>query len=55
MERKTTIKKGTEGYGYKYTELADINKYCEENGIRYYQEIKTCEINQQDYVYTTLI
>lgn len=55
MERKTTIKKNTEGYGYKYTELADINKYCEENGIRYYQEIKTCEINQQDYVYTTLV
>ena len=55
MERKTTIRKNTEGYGYKYTELADINKYCEENEIRYFQEIKTCEINQQDYVYTTLI
>ena len=55
MERKSTIKKNTEGYGYKYTELADINKYCEANGITYYQEIITCEINQQDYIYTTLI
>lgn len=51
---KSTIAKKTEGYGYKYTELADINKYCEENGIRYYQEIETCEINQKDYIMTTL-
>ena len=28
---KSTIAKKTEGYGYKYTELADINKYCEQN------------------------
>ena len=51
---KSTIAKKTEGYGYKYTELADINKYCEENGIRYYQEVETCEINQKDYIMTTL-
>lgn len=51
---KSTIAKKTEGYGYKYTELADINKYCEENGIRYYQEVETCEINQKDYIITTL-
>ena len=44
---KSTIAKKTEGYGYKYTELADINKYCEENDIRYYQEIETSEINQK--------
>lgn len=49
---KSTIAKKTEGYGYKYTELADINKYCEENGIRYYQEVETCEINQKDYIIT---
>ena len=49
---KSTIAKKTEGYGYKYTELADINKYCEENGIRYWQEVDTCEINQKDYIIT---
>lgn len=49
-----TIKKKTLGYGYKYTELADINKYCEENKIYYYQEVETCEINQKDYIVTYL-
>lgn len=52
---KTTIAKKTEGYGYKYTELADINKYCEESGIRYYQEVETSEINQKDYIITYLV
>ena len=52
---KSTIAKKTEGYGYKYTELADINKYCEYNDIRYYQEIETSEINQKDYIITYLI
>lgn len=51
---KSTIAKKTEGYGYKYTELADINKYCEENAIRYWQEVETCEINQKDYIITYL-
>lgn len=52
---KSTIAKKTEGYGYKYTELADINKYCEENGITYFQEVETCEINQKDYIITYLV
>lgn len=52
---KSTIAKKTEGYGYKYTELADINKYCEMNNIRYYQEIETCEINQKDYIVTYIV
>lgn len=52
---KSTIAKKTEGYGYKYTELADINKYCEENGIRYWQEVETSEINQKDYIITYLM
>ena len=51
---KSTIAKKTEGYGYKYTELADINKYCEENNITYYQEVETSEINQKDYIITYL-
>lgn len=49
---KSTIAKKTEGFGYKYTELADINKYCEENGILYYQDVDTCEINGKDYIIT---
>lgn len=52
---KSTIAKKTEGYGYKYTELADINRYCEENGIRYWQEVDTCDINQKDYIITHLL
>ena len=51
---KNTIAKKTEGYGYKYTELADINKYCLENDITYCQEIETSEINQEDYIITYL-
>lgn len=51
---KSTIAKKTEGYGYKYTELADINKYCEVNDITYYQEVETSEINQKDYIITYL-
>lgn len=49
---KSTIAKKTIGFGYKYTELADINKYCENNGIRYWQEVETNEINQKDYIIT---
>lgn len=51
-KRKTTIKKNKEGYGYKYTELAEINKYCEDNGITYFQETETCETNLEDYIIT---
>ena len=54
MERKTTIKKNKEGYGYTYTDITAINKYCEENGITYYQEVETCEINGKDYIITYL-
>lgn len=54
MERKTTIKKNKEGYGYTYTDISAINKYCEENGITYYQEVETCEINSRDYIITYL-
>lgn len=51
---KNTIAKKSEAYGYKYTELADINKYCLENDITYYQEVETNEINQKDYIITYL-
>lgn len=52
---KSTIAKKTEGYGYRYTELADINKYCEDNNITYFQEVETNEINQKDYIITYLV
>lgn len=51
----TRLAKKTEGYSYKYVELADINKYCEDNGITYYQEVDTCDINQKDYIVTHVI
>lgn len=51
----TRLAKRTEGYSYRYVELADINKYCEDNDIRYYQEVETNEINQKDYIITYLI
>lgn len=51
---KNTIKKNKEGYGYRYTELAEINKYCIENEIEYYQEVETCELNGNDYIITYL-
>ena len=52
MAEVTRIKKNKDGYGYKYTELADINKYCENNNIDYYQETETCDINGEDYIIT---
>lgn len=49
---KTTLRKNKNGYGYKYTELAEIHKYLEENNMRYYQTIETCELNGCDYIMT---
>lgn len=39
-------------YSYTYTDLASINKWLEENGMDYYQEIETNETNGKDYVLT---
>ena len=38
---ETNLKKNKQGYGYKYTELAQINEYLESKGISYYQIIKS--------------
>ena len=53
---KTTINKNAKGYGYTYTDLAEINKYCEENGIRYYQYVDSTITDNQivDYIVTVL-
>ena len=48
---KTTLKKNTAGYGYKYTELADINEYIESIGETYYQYVEPHE-NGRDYIMT---
>lgn len=49
---KTTISKNSQGYGYKYTDLAEIHRYCEENNITYYQYVDV--INDIDYIMTVL-
>lgn len=48
----TILKKNSEGYGYKYTDIAEIHKYLEENDMKYYQEIETNETNGKDYIMT---
>lgn len=47
---ETNLKKNKEGYGYKYTELAEIHNYLEQNNMTYYQFIKVIEGN--DYIFT---
>ena len=51
-QTKTTLKKNKDGYGYKYTELAEIHNYLEEHNMKYYQTIETNEINRCDYIMT---
>ena len=49
---KTTLTKNKKGYGYKYTELAEIHRYLEENNMKYYQEIETEQNTGMDYIMT---
>jgi len=46
-----TLSKNAAGYGYKYTDLAQINKFIESIGETYYQYIDTDE-NGNDYIVT---
>lgn len=46
------IKKNADGYGYKYTDLAQITKLLSENEISYYQEIET--VGDNDYIITVI-
>lgn len=48
------VKKNKEGYGYKYTDLAQIHDYLEETGQSYYQYIETDDIGT-DYIMTVPI
>lgn len=50
---ETTISKNKQGYGYKYTDLAQIHEYLESNDLRYYQFIK--KIENDDYIMTQKI
>lgn len=47
-----TVKKNAKGYGYSYTDLAEIHRYCEENKITYYQYVDRLE--QDDYIMTVI-
>jgi len=48
------IKKNADGYGYKYTDLAQIHRLLEENGLSYQQFIEPHE-NGNDYIMTVMI
>jgi hypothetical protein len=48
-----TVKTNTEGYGYKYTDMAGIHEYLESIKASYYQYIETVEGN--DYIMTVPI
>ena len=47
---ETTLNKNKEGYGYCYTDLAEIHRYLEQNNLRYYQYIE--RIDGDDYIMT---
>ncbi len=47
---KTTVSKNKEGYGYKYTDLAQIHEYLESINARYYQYVD--RIDNDDYIMT---
>lgn len=49
----TNLKKNKQGYGYKYTELAQIHEYLEEREMSYYQYVQT--ENDADFIYTVPI
>lgn len=49
----TNLKKNSDGYGYKYTDLAEIHTYLESVNATYYQYIEP--INGYDYIYTVPI
>lgn len=50
----STIKKLSNGYGYKYAELSTIHEELERQSITYYQYIDYDENADADYIYTVL-
>ena len=49
----TTIRKNSQGYGYRYTDLAEIHRHMDEVGLRYYQEVET--VDGEDFVITHIL
>ena len=47
------LNKNKEGYSYQYTDLAEIHRYLEENGIWYYQYVD--RIDSDDYIMTVKV
>lgn len=52
--KKTTIKKLSQGYGYRYSDLSTIHEEMEKQGITYYQYTEFCTEAGADYIYTVL-
>ena len=50
---ETNLSKNKEGYGYNYTDLAQIHEYLEQNNMRYYQYVETTD--GKDYIMTVPI
>ena len=50
----STIKKMSEGFGYKYAELSTIHEELERQNITYYQYIEYDANADADYIYTVL-
>jgi len=48
-----TIRKNSQGYGYKYCSLDEIHRTLNEVGYAYYQEIET--VGDEDYVITHIL
>ena len=48
-----TLFKNTQGYGYKYTDISEIHRWLEENGLEYYQYVEPIDGN--DYIMTVPI
>jgi hypothetical protein len=49
----TTIRKNSQGYGYRYTDLAEIHRHMEETGLRYFQEVET--VDGADFIITHIL
>ena len=47
------LSKNKQGYGYKYTDLAQIHEYLEQNNMKYYQYVET--VDGYDYIMTVPI
>lgn len=49
---KTTLYKNSKGYGYKYTDIAEIHKWLEENNLTYMQKVE--RLDGDDYIFTKI-